>query len=636
MGGIRSLFRARRNAVVAAARLIRPAQVKAVPAVRDWQTAAWSMYDCVGEYRQAINWRASVASRCLLFIGKVDRNGDADPVPLDPATDNMAVVRPLEDLFNGNHAAMIFRIIQQLGVPGETFVIGADIEDPNAPPVALPGPARRVWMVCSNEEIVRTGRSVKIRPPDSDQLVPIPVDQSMMLRIWEPHARRAWEADSASRAALPVLEEIVAIGQRGRAELRSRLKGAGIMELAEGATLPEPEVGEDEEPPDDPDSYALMQAMVTPIQNPDDASAVTPIIARVPDEVAGKAIKLHDWAVKIDERLDPMLERALQRLGIILDCSPERLTTGLSGANHWSGAMITEDEVKTYIAPPMGLLCEALTSGYYRPVLAEMQLPGVDPDDYAIWFNTAALTVRPNRAPDAQALNAAGKLSDAAARREAGFSDEDAMDDKERTQWLVERLALAGIDPALVAPYLRVLGIDAQLPVQAVAVPAAPAPVALPGQVPPAAISSRPNIPGVPDTPGNPSNPAQIGATASKVADARWWLATVELCVLRALEVAGNRLRSRTPRPQHPPEDTPAYALHSILPSRADNDPDRILDGAFGLARTVLAEQPQVLNVIEQYVRFLLATREPHQRGWLIDALVRGGCVSHGEADDDA
>lgn len=613
MQRIKDKVKMRRAATVGAAKIIRPGQLRTLPAPRDWQTLAWDFLDCIGEYRQAIMWRATYAGRCPIYAGKVNPNGDGAP---DPLPEGDRAVRPAAEMFNGpvGTAEAVKRIVIHLGVPGETYVVAAD----------LPGESQRTWGVFSNEELVRTQRSVKIRPPDSDELITIPVvEEALILRIWEKHGRRAWEADSASRAAIPVLGMIQAIMARSHAELQSRLKGGGLLELAEGATLPAPPDPEDGDEPlhEDPDMAVLIEAMVTPIHDRESASAVVPIIARVPDQVAGKAIKWHDFAVALDERLDPLLQRCLSRLGAMLDCSPERITNGLGDTNHWNGVLITEDEANAYISPVLQSVCNALTTGYYRPALEAMGV--ANPEQYQLWFNLAPIVQRPNKATEARELNSAGKVSDAVARREAGFSEEDAMTPAEHLQYLIESLALKGISPDVVAPYLRALGIPitstAPLVPGAVPLPSGGQP-ALPASpaATPAADVGRQSVPGpIPDT-----------RPAAAVGDVnRWWLTAIELCVLRALEVAGNRLNSRTPRPNRPAASTPPWLMHTLVPLRADNDMGRILDGAFTLLRVVLDEDPAARETVEEYVRQLVGTRQPHRTEWLTDALRRSGVV---------
>ncbi|HEU5107734.1 MAG TPA: hypothetical protein VFT95_04080, partial [Micromonosporaceae bacterium] len=115
-------------------------------------------------------------------------------------------------------------------------------------------------------------------------------------------------------------------------------------------------------------------------------------------------------------------------------------------------------------------------------------------------------------------------------------------------------------------------------------------------------------------------------ATAALMAPDRWFLTALEVCVLRALEVAGNRLCSRTPRPNRPaPHSCPPWLMHTLVPLRPDNDLARITEGAFSLLRYILSEDDQAREYIEEYVRQLLITRQPHKTEYLTDVLRRAG-----------
>src|SRR5690606_33672934 len=112
-------------------------------------------------------------------------------------------------------------------------------------------------------------------------------DTSTIIRIWNPHPRQAWEADSSVRANLPVLREVMAFSQHITATVESRLAGAGTLCIPHSATMPNPKQSESdgvEALHPDPFVDGLMQAMITPISDRDDASAVVPVVVKVPDE----------------------------------------------------------------------------------------------------------------------------------------------------------------------------------------------------------------------------------------------------------------------------------------------------------------------------------------------------------------
>ncbi len=98
-----------------------------------------------------------------------------------------------------------------------------------------------------------------------------------------------------------------------------------------------------------------------------------------------------------------------------------------TGNSAWQ---IAEDFVKLHIMPVIGLIRDALVREYLRPVLEANGI--TNPQDYTIEADASALTLRPNRSAEALQLNAAGLITDAAAREALGFGEEDAPEESAR------------------------------------------------------------------------------------------------------------------------------------------------------------------------------------------------------------
>ena len=112
-----------------------------------------------------------------------------------------------------------------------------------------------------------------------------------------------------------MLREVIALSQHITATVESRLAGAGILCIPHSATMPNPKQSEsDGVEPLHPDPFVdgLMQAMITPIQDRDDASAVVPVIVKVPDEAVGKIQHL-SFATELDSKVSELRESALRR-----------------------------------------------------------------------------------------------------------------------------------------------------------------------------------------------------------------------------------------------------------------------------------------------------------------------------------
>lgn len=610
------------HTLLSSAALIKQSQLRSVPEMRPWQEQAWSYYDLVGELRFAAQWVANALSRCRLYVG-VPSEESGVPVPLDDteAPDARAQI-PLDELFGGGpgHSEMLSKLGLLLTVPGEGFLIGFDDVETGD----------RRWLVASSEEFSRnSAKQFRIRLPESDRQVPISVDNSTVIRLWRPHPRRAWEADSPVRAALSVLKELVDLSAHVSATVESRLAGAGLLLLPESATLPAPMSAQGEPLHEDPAMATLIDAMITPLGDRDSAAAVVPILVRIPDQAVGKTEYIR-FSTPLDEKVQQLREASIRRFATIVDI-PAEVLTGTADVNHWGMWKIEESAIKLHIAPLLGLICDALTTKYLWPAL---EATGVaTPENYVIWYDDAELTQRPNRGPESQNLYEHTLLKGSTVRRSNGFTEDDAPTLEEQRRILLNQLAGKGIDPRVVAPYLSALGIELDL---SLAVPLdAPA---LDSSVPPGSrVIGRPTLPTrLPTRPDPlPADPDKIDRVASAglaVASVRpvgrLDVALVEYAAMRALELAGKRALNNSNREWkgklrrvHP------WEIHTHIKV---TDPDFALEGAYDLLEQCLPDEPCVRHVIDGYVRDCLDRQVLHDRDHLLSLLATAGCLAPG------
>lgn len=626
--------------------LVKQSQLRAIPEMRDWQARAWEYYDCVGELRFATQWIANALSRCRLYVGMPDDDGGApDPIGEDDAenarnADERARV-PLDELFGGaaGHPEMLARLAMHLTVPGESYLIAFDSETADRTATTA-GEGGRRWMVASAEEFTRAGgNQVKVRLPESDRQIPIKLDQSTVIRLWRPHPRRAWEADSPVRAALAVLKELIDLSAHITATLESRLAGAGVWLLPESAVLPAPLSQHGEPLHEDPAMSTLIDAMVTPLGDRDSAAAVVPIIVRVPDAAAGKSEFL-TFATPLDEKIRELRDADIRRFATIVDI-PAEVLTGTAEVNHWGMWKVEESAVKLHIEPLLGLICDALTTQYLWPSLRAMGIE--DPESYVIWYDATDLILRPNRGPEAQNLYEHGLVKGMTVRRANGFNEDDRPNDDEAKRILLTQLAEKGIDPILVSPYLRALGIEIELPEGVTTddwdpeVPAEPG-AAPDGSAPPGSrVIGRPPLPTrLPTRPEPmPANPDAVDrptvaalraapAPASNTLD----LAAVEFAAVRALELAGKRCLNGANREwKGRLRRVEPWAIHTQIPIA---DVDDALDGAYALMHLCLPDHPCLHQVIDSYVRERLTSQRPHDRDQLRSLVEQAGCLTSG------
>lgn len=613
-----------KTTLLASAVLVKQSQIRAVPEQRDWQVRAWEYFDAVGELRFASQWVSNALSRCGLVIRAFDDNSDI-PVSLDDATgvDERAKI-PLDELFGGptGHAEMLSRLATHLMVAGESYLIGFDDTDES-------GEDYRRWLVASSDEVQRSvgKQSLKVRLPENDQLREINLSQALVMRIWRPHPRRAWEADSPVRSALVVLKELVDLSAHIAATVESRLAGAGVLLLPESATLPAPLSAPDEPLHEDPAMNTLIDAMVTPISDRDSASAVVPIIVRIPDAATGKA-EFMQFSTKLDERILDLRNSSIRRFATVVDI-PAEVMTGMAEANRWNAWKISEDAVKLHLEPLLTLICDCLTTQYLWPALKALGV--ADPERYVIGYDASNLIQRPNRGPESQNLYQELLVKGRTVRHENGFGEQDAPDDDEVKKTLLIQLAMKGVDPVIVSPYLKELGIELELPEP----PEIPVPREGDLEDPtgvrergrPAAPTRLPTRDEpLPDNDDAEERRAVVAALLGPGLD----FAVVEFSAMRALELVGKRLLNNSNRAfKGQLRRVDPWSIHTYIPA---TEVDELLDGAYTLLHRCLPGHVRLHEAIDRYVRDRLTKQLAHDPDRLMAVVSAVACFSGGGA----
>lgn len=452
--------------------------------VEDWQNDAWEMYDLVGEQRFLATTLANRLGQARLFIGRLPDSMSNEPVEVttdeeaaDGATKvdvsetddtgsgsgvgdaedsiDPAVLMEVLESFGSSQAArtqMLARLGLNLFVAGDGYLVGIprhmlDEEEEAAEradlntwmPFEVEDQADGgldikdlEWRMLSTDEIekAKTGDRVVLHL-DEDIKLEVNPEEVYLFRVWRPHPRKSWKADSPTRSSLPVLRELVGLTMRIGADIDSRLAGSGVLIVPASAAdamkaqmqLPE---GADPDDPDrqDPFTEALIEAMVTPINDRASASAVVPLVVTAPDDVADKFQHI-TFSTPFDKYASVLREEAIRRLALGQDAPPE-LLLGTAGMNHWGAWLVEENTVTTHIEPPLALICDALTTEFLWPVLEEQGIDRALVRQYVIWYDVSHMIVRPNRAADAKDLHDAGAISAKAYRDAAGFDDSDA------------------------------------------------------------------------------------------------------------------------------------------------------------------------------------------------------------------
>lgn len=431
------MARPKYNALVASAEMIRGAQLserKSDAAVARNQEV-WAYYDTLGELSFGVTWFANTLSRLRLTAAQKQPGGEEPKIITDgPAAE---LVSSIADGIGGQ-SRLLWAFGNFLPLTGDMYLVGQTNDE------------KTEWRAyppdCIRAKGRKGGEITEVRTNESEW-TPLPIE-SHITRIWREHPRFWWRAQSPARTALTIMSELELINRHIAATLQSRLAGAGILVVPTEITFaPSPTHA------DAPDPFVaeLIDVMTTPISDPGSASAVVPMVVRIPGQFAD-AMKHIKFETLLDRQTLKMRDSAINRLATTLDL-PAEILLGLGGTNHWTGWQITEEAFKTHIAPAIELICNALTIGFLTPAL---QALGLNPGDFLVWYDSSELTVKPDHSENVVAAYDRYEVSGTALRRELGVDESDKpTDDQLREQALKKLLT----HPAIAELAARELGI---------------------------------------------------------------------------------------------------------------------------------------------------------------------------------
>lgn len=422
--------RRRKDALTAAAMTFEREQTRSLRqrnpfSYTSWQEEVWAFYDAEGEFGWSVDWLTKAMSRVRLTAAEVLTGGD-EPAVLDtgPAAEQIARL----GAGDGGHGGILAALTPQLSVPGEGWLVGEQYPQ-----------GGESWCVRSTDEIrMSTARGASYEVREDDQLWRPLGDRSFVTRVWDPHPRLHYRATSAAQRALPILRRIDLLDRRITATLVSRLAMNGLLLIPQEGSFTTPKQYAES---DDPFVAMLIDVASNNIKNPGSASAAIPMPVRFTKDLIEKwkHLTFGDGITKelLDERT-----AELRRLATAVNV-PAEVVLGMGDINHWSAWQLEESAIKLHVSPLAELICNALTIGYLRPLLAADGAPLVGPNGGHIvcWYDTSELTARPDKTDPAFRAYDRFELSGEALRRETGFGEDDAPDNGELKQQILKRLA---------------------------------------------------------------------------------------------------------------------------------------------------------------------------------------------------
>jgi hypothetical protein len=587
-----------------------------------WQTEAWRLYDIIGELRFVANWIGAACSRVRVYVAEVDENGR-----VQKEVSKKKVAGLADTLFGGpSSKAEALRMLGiNLTIAGDCFIVGRSADDPDSDE----------WYIVSTSELKRWGSNIIQLSPDGSKETLNP-RKDLVIRVWTPHPRRNLWADSPTRAAMPMLWEIERLTRYVFAQIDSRLVSAGLMFIPKELSFPDedPEMSGAEAL-----TKRLMETGSASLKGEGSAAGVVPTFAEVPTDALGK-IDLIQFTSELSKQALELRAEAIRRFALAMDIEPSILS-GAGEANHWGAWQIMEGQINIHIVPLMTRICDALTTAYLQPALKTIK---EDPERYVFWYDTAPLTVRPERLKDTREMYEKGLVSRETVLLAGDYKISDAPSSEEDLLRFTRELMLRDPNLFQIPAVRKVAGYtDDVLPPDTVVTPQQPgAPGAgpPPPPAPPSGISATPGGP-MPleseaqnNPAGPPAAPAGIAASATAPVVASVAMNTFVVAnatVLRAMDRAGKKLLDRHSRDRWP--DVRPFELHTRIRVGGPEHANKLLEGAWDHL-SILAEAvdpdmdtDRLQNALHEYCLTLLVKEQPHHVQLLGQYLHRQGLL---------
>lgn len=379
-------------------------------------TLAWDFYDSVPEVGTYADWVSNAMSGAQLFAGKVGPDGE-----ILPGDDTERASQLVASIAGGPAGQSVFlsECGTQQAVAGDQWVVII----PNAESDDL---ADDRWVVLSTEEVtVQRGKlkaiidGEELEIPEFDPGAPSDPSTPIYFRVWKPSPRKHSQATSPVIRSLVILEELRLLNAAVAAIARSRITGRGILLVPAGTRFP---VQPGQDPAEDSLLDTFIEVASTAIREPESAAATVPIVLELPGDLIGD-VKWLQFTSEFDAMAIQLRDEAIRRFATGADV-PAEVLLGLGDASHWGAWAITAEALRMGAEPKLGLVCQALTTEWLRPILKDEG--ATDADEWMVWYDTSGLRSSSNKGASALEAFKLGLISGSAARRELGFTEADA------------------------------------------------------------------------------------------------------------------------------------------------------------------------------------------------------------------
>lgn len=359
----------------------------------NWQQEVFAAFGQVPELHYAINQVARSTAQALIVP---DDSASTDG-PEAPSTSATSPSRPA----NAIDEASVYRAAQLANLVGEYYMVSWR-NDPDPNNCEIFSPLELVWERNGTATLPRNWGIYNPAAPGNLRVTRIHVPDAA---IWE-------RADSAPRAALPILRELIGLTLYVSSAIDSTLTSAGIITYPSSAEVSSGTTDNPGEYDDDvPLGDALFEAGTNALNNQGTAAAHMPVLVMIPDEFVGKGAVEHiTFATPLDSQASTLREELVKRLSVGLDVPVEVLAGMQNSASHFASWSVADDYVRMTIAPLLTLIVAGYEVHYERKYT----------------YDTSPLNRRPNLSVEAVQLYDRGAISEKSLRYAIGFTDEDA------------------------------------------------------------------------------------------------------------------------------------------------------------------------------------------------------------------
>lgn len=358
----------------------------------------FDLYHRLGAIRAAMQMKYTAASK-ITYYPAVKEDPASDPVPVDdgPAVEAYERIRGEA----GTFPDFVAELCMQEDVVGEGYLVGLQKGDEEE---------WDVWSAIEYEKWRKENPAKAKRLDDGD----LENATELFYRIWRRDPERGDRPDSPLRAVAPECEQYILFRDVLTSAAQSRLIQP-LLAVSNTVDFPR-----DPNKPEQTFGDWMLDAIITPVQDPRSAGRIAPIMLEVPNP--GEFASVIDLTRDLPEWITEVMNRVLRQMAIGLDM-PSDILAGVADVNHWSAWLIDDGLRLNYVDPMVLNVLGSLSRAYLQPALEGAV---ENPEDYVFWRDYSDLTSRAVGAADAFGAYDRGAITTEALRRTIGFTEDDA------------------------------------------------------------------------------------------------------------------------------------------------------------------------------------------------------------------